>query len=129
MTSNFAVELWGLREGLLLYSNLNITSLEIELDAKCIMDALGNPSYVNNIISPLLDDCKLLISHILQICIKHCFHQTNRCANSLARRSYCLDVDFSTFDSPPVDLVDVFEDDFNGIYVNRICTETVATFE
>ena len=127
MTSSFAAELWGLREGLLLCSNLNITSLEIELDAKSIVDALGDPSYVNNIISPLLDDCRLLISRIPQICIKHCFHQVNKCADSLARMSYYLDADFSTFDSLPVDLVDVFEDNFKGMYFNRICTETVAT--
>ena len=90
------------------------------------MDALGNPSYVSNIISPLLDDCRLLISRIPQICIKHCFRQANRCANSLARMCYCLDTDFSTFDSPHVDLVDVFEDDLNGMYVNRFCTEAIA---
>ena len=64
MTNNFATELWGLREGLLLCNNLNINALEVELDAKSIVDALGNPSYVNNVISPLLDDCKLLISRI-----------------------------------------------------------------
>ncbi|KAL4619264.1 hypothetical protein ACB092_06G067700 [Castanea dentata] len=104
--SSFAAELWGLREGLLLCNNLNITFLEIELDAKAIVDGLGNPSYVNNIISPLLDDCRLLISRIPQICIKHCFRQANRCADSLARMSYCLDADFSTLDSPPLDLVD-----------------------
>ena len=126
MTNSFAVELWGLREGLLLCNNLNITSLEIELDAKSIVDALGNPSHVNNIISPLLDDCRLLISRILQVCIKHCFRQANRCADSLARMSYCLDANFSTFDSPPVDLIDVVEDDLNGMFFNRVCTENVA---
>ena len=34
ITSSFVAELWGLREGLILCCNLNITSLEIELDAK-----------------------------------------------------------------------------------------------
>ena len=126
MTNNVAAKLWGLREGLLLCSNLNINALEVELDAKSIMDALGNPSYVNNVISPLLDDYKLLISRIPQVCIKHCFHQANRCANSLARMSYCLDADFSTFDSPPMDLIDVVEDDLNGMLFNRVCTEIFA---
>ena len=121
MTNNFAAELWGLREGLLLCSNLNINALEVELDAKSIVDALGNSSYVNNVISPLLDDCKLLISCIPQFCIKHCFRQANRCADSLARLSFCLDADFSTFDSLPVDLIDVFEDDLNGLFCNRVC--------
>ena len=40
--------------------------------------------------------------------------------------SYCLDADFSTFDSPPLDLIDVVEDDFNGMFFNRVCTENVV---
>ena len=98
MTSSFAAELWGLREGLILCCNLNITSFEIELGAKFTVDASGNPSYVNDIISPLLVDCRLLICRILHICIKHCFCQVNRCANSLVRMSFCLDASFSPFD-------------------------------
>ena len=54
-TSCFAVELWGLKKGLLLCHNLNIQFLEIELDAKSIVDVLGNLTYVNNILSPILD--------------------------------------------------------------------------
>ena len=114
-------------EGLLLCSNLNISALEVELDAKSIVDALDNPSYVNNVISPLLDDCKLLISRIPLFCIKHCFRQANRCADSLARLSFCLDTDLSTFDSPPVDLIDVFEDDLNGLFCNRVCSVCIVT--
>ena len=61
-TGCFAAELWGLREGLLLCYNLNIQLLEIEVDAKSVVDVLGNLSYVNNIISPILDDCRQLIT-------------------------------------------------------------------
>ena len=50
-TNSFAIELWGLRDDLLLCSNLNINAPEVEPDAKSIVDALGNPSYVNNVIS------------------------------------------------------------------------------
>ena len=67
ITSSFAAELWGLMEGLILYCNLNVTSLEIELDAKAIVDILNKPDYVNNIISPILDDCRLLASRIPQV--------------------------------------------------------------
>lgn len=87
------------------------------------MDVLGKPSYVNNITSPILDDCRLLASYIQQIRIKHCFNQANRRADSLAIMSFSLDVDFSTFDSPPVDMIDAFEDNLNGMYTNRICPE------
>ena len=106
--------------------NLNVSSLEIELDAKAIVDILNKPDYVNNIISPLLDDCRLLASRIPQVHVKHCFCQVNRCANSLTRMSFSLDSVFSSFHSLPMDMLDVFEDDLNGVYVNRLCPDPVA---
>ena len=118
-------ELWGLLEGLMLCCTLNISSL-VELDAKAIMDVLSNSSYANNIISPILDDCKLLVSSIQQIRIKHCFCQANCCADSLAKMNFNQVVDFSTFDSPPMDMIDVFEDNLNGMYFNRICLEPLG---
>lgn len=45
------------------------------------------------------DDCRLLISRILQICIKDCFREAaNRYEDSLVRMSFCLDADFSPVD-------------------------------
>ena len=123
ITSSFATELWGLKEGLISCCNLNITSLEMEFDAKVIVDILNKPAYVNNIISPILDDCRLLASRIPQIRVKHCFRQANRCADSLARMNFSLDSAFYSFHSPLVDLLDVFEDDLNGVYVNKMCHE------
>ena len=106
--------------------NLNVSSLEIELDAKAIVDILNKLDCVNNIISPILDDCRLLTSRIPQVRVKHCFCQANRCADSLTRMSFSLDSVFSSFHSLPVDLLDVFEDDLNGVYVNRLCLDPVA---
>ena len=60
LTTSFVAELWWLRDELLMCYNLNIFSLIVELDAKSIVDALGNSEYVNNVISPILDDCRLL---------------------------------------------------------------------
>ncbi|KAK9991546.1 hypothetical protein SO802_026531 [Lithocarpus litseifolius] len=59
VTTSIEAELWGLRDGLMLFSNLNISSLVVELDTKAIVDALFNADYVNNVISPILDDCRL----------------------------------------------------------------------
>ena len=40
--------------------------------------------------------------------------------------SFSQDVAFSSFDSPPVDMIDVFEDDLNGMYFNRICPKPIV---
>ena len=66
-TTSFEAELWGLRDGLMLCSNLNISSLVVELDAKAIVDVLLNADYVNNVISPILDDCRLLMTRFSRL--------------------------------------------------------------
>ena len=93
------------------------------MDAKSIVDVLRNAEYVNNSISPILDDCRQLITRFHQVCIKHCFRQANQCADGLARMSYRMSIDFLFYDSSPVDILDVFEGDLNGMYFNNICLE------
>ncbi|KAF3972033.1 hypothetical protein CMV_004428 [Castanea mollissima] len=66
ITNSFVVELWGLRDGLMLCSNLNIPSLIVELDAKSIVEIFCKVGYVNDVISPILDDCKMLITKFQQ---------------------------------------------------------------
>ena len=124
ITSNFAAELWGLHEGLQLCCNLNISCLEVEIEAKTIVDAVGNPDYVNNIVSPILDDYRLLISKFHHVRFKHRFRQANQCADGLAKKSLRMTADFLRYDSLPVDILDVFEGDLNGMYSVRICLDS-----
>lgn len=69
----------------MLCSNLNIQSLIIELDARMIVDALLNPSYVNNIISPVFDNCRQLLTRFQQVQIRHSYRHANHCADVMAR--------------------------------------------
>ena len=55
ITNSFVAELWRLRDGLLLCSNLNIPFLIVELDAKSIVEIFCNTGYVDDVISPILD--------------------------------------------------------------------------
>ncbi|KAL0000220.1 hypothetical protein SO802_019822 [Lithocarpus litseifolius] len=89
-TNCFVAELWGLRDGLSLCLFLNIPCLVVEVDAKAVVDVLRNYNYDNIVISPIMDDCRQLVSCFQQIQIKHCYRQANRCANYL---------------SPPVDVL------------------------
>ncbi|XP_050242423.1 uncharacterized protein LOC126691393 [Quercus robur] len=125
-TSSFIAELWGLREGLLLCCNLNIESLMVELDAQAVVDVLKNNAYENNVVSPILDDCRLLAARFHQIQFKHCYRQVNRCADLLAKMGAAQELDFISFVSPPVDICNAFEDDLNGVYCNRMCSVTAG---
>lgn len=64
VTSSFEVELWTLRDGLSIYVNRSYLSIEVELDAKDIIEILVNPTQSNSLVSPLLDDYRQLASQI-----------------------------------------------------------------
>ena len=121
ITNSFMAEMWGLREGLIMCCNLNIASLIVELDARAVVDVFSNAQYVNNVISPILDDCRLLSTRFSQIQFHHCYREGNRVADMLARMSHSQEADCIAFSSPPVDVLNAFENDCNGGYVNRLC--------
>ena len=75
------VELWGLRDGLNLCYEMQLSVVDVQLDAKAVVQLFSNSSSVNRCALPLLDDCKHLISQIGQVRIKHCFRETNTCAD------------------------------------------------
>ena len=51
----------------------------------------------------------------------HCFRQANRCADILARMSIEQDVDFISYNCPPVDIRSFLDKDAVGLFVNRGC--------
>ena len=59
VTSSFEAELWALMDGLSICVDRNYLAIEVELDAKAIIDILLNPNQTNSFVSPLLDDHKL----------------------------------------------------------------------
>ena len=84
------------------------------------MDALKNPCYGNSIISPLFDDCKVLISQIPQVRINHVFREANKCADRLANSAHSQASEFCIFYVPPVGLVSLVEVDIHGDSCSRL---------
>ena len=117
-TNRFMAELWGIRDGLILCCNLHLPSLIVELDAKAIVDAFLNLNYENNVISPILDDCRQLITQFHRVQFKHCYRE--------ARRGAEQDIDFFSFLGPLEDILNVFMDDFSGMHFNRHCPDPVV---
>ena len=78
-------ELWALRDSLNLAIQLGIGCLEVELDAKVIVEMLKNTNSTNIIISPLLFDCRSLLTRFTQVRVAHVYREVNRCADILAK--------------------------------------------
>lgn len=100
----------------------NFLNVEVELDAKIIVDALTNPLLTNVSQSSLLDDCRKLSTSFSHICFTHCYCEANRCMDGLAKKGATQRDDFILFNSPLVDLKTSFNFDLNGLYSIRQCS-------
>ncbi|XP_030964717.1 uncharacterized protein LOC115985976 [Quercus lobata] len=119
ITSSFIAELWALRDGLMLCVDRNFPAVVVEMDAKVIIEVLNNPNNTNLIISSIVDDCRKLASRIPRIQFEHCYRETNRSADMLARMGANQSSSFSFHSSPPEDVKPLLEFDISELYLNR----------
>ena len=84
-TTSILAKYWALRVGLKLAIQLGVQNLEVELDAKVIVDLINSKNSSNTAYSSLLFDCRLLLEMIPHTKVKHVFREANKCANTLAR--------------------------------------------
>jgi len=70
-SSSFIVEIWALRDGLNVCLQKNLLLVEVELDAKAVVNILARTDNSSKANSPLVDDCRHLIAQFHQICINH----------------------------------------------------------
>ena len=75
-----------MRDGLLICTSRRYPNVEVELDAKVIIDVLANPIQSNNFILSILDDRRQLASQFSQIYFSHCYREVNKCADFMARK-------------------------------------------
>ena len=120
---SFMAELWGLRDGLTLCIDLQLTAVDVQLDAKAVVQLLANSSSSNLCALPLLDDCRKLVSQIGQVRISHCFREANCCVDFLARLGNHQDNCFVLHHDPPVDLLGLLSSDRVGVFHIRFISD------
>lgn len=85
---------------------MQIQSLIVELDAYVIVNMLCAHNSCSGSLSPLLDDCRNLLSRTPHHRIQHCFREVIWCADAPARMGADMGVDFISFDAPPACILD-----------------------
>jgi len=102
--------------------------LEVELDAKVIVEMLNNAGSSNKKISPLLLNYRSPIASLTQVRVAHVFREVNRCADFLAKKGCYMWEDFVIFDASPFDELDkLVVSDINGLYSYRQVATTLAS--
>lgn len=75
-------------------------------------------------LSSLIVDYRILFSRIPQVKLLHCFHETNKYADALARKWPFSQKDFMIFDSSLVNISILLYYDSIGMYYERIRRQT-----
>ena len=87
-TTSITAEFWALRDGLLLADQIGVQNLEIELDAKVVVELVQSNSTSNAFYSPLLADCRSLLGRFQHCKVLHVIREVNRVADTLAKLGY-----------------------------------------
>ena len=101
-------ELWVIRDGLSLSIQLQILEIEIELNAKSMVDLLNSNTTSLTDYAPLVDDYRNLMNQIPRWKLKHCFRETNAYADQLARIVVHLQQSFVILNTPLVESFSLF---------------------
>ncbi|KAL0002820.1 hypothetical protein SO802_016601 [Lithocarpus litseifolius] len=128
ITSSVAAEFWALRDGIRLCIALKLPAVEIELDAKVVIDLVRNESNNLNSLDALVADYKEGLKKILNVSIWHCFREANKCADNLAKRGALLDQDFVVFTHPPSEVELLIRLDAMGTMYDRFVTSSSEVF-
>ena len=116
VATSVTVGCWALRDGLLLASQLGIAQLVVELDARVVVGLFVSNNSSNKHYSPLLNDCRSLLTRFLQIRVNHVYWEENRCADKLAKEGCSVEVDFVVLDRPSSsDLCNILYSDAVGM--------------
>ncbi|XP_050263839.1 uncharacterized protein LOC126708061 [Quercus robur] len=120
ITYGVMAELWALKDGLRLASQLRIADICVELDAELIVLLLNNYSINNLMLEPLLGDCRTLLKKFHSTTIQYIFREANQCADALAKFGATLSSDFVNFVNPPPVVEDLLAFDKAEPYCNRL---------
>lgn len=122
VTTSVVVELWALKDGLWLCISLKLPTVEIELDAKVVIDLVGKETSNPNSIDAIVADCEEGLKEIPFARIKHCCREANKCADALARQGALLAQDFIIFIQPPLEVELLLSLDASSTMYDRFVT-------
>ena len=125
ITTSVAAKLWALQDGIRLCIALKIPAVEIQLDAKVVIDLVRKESSNLNSLDALVDDCKEGLKQIPNVKIMHCFREGNKCADNLARQGALLDQDFVVFIHPPPEVELLIRLDTVGTMYDRFVSSYI----
>ena len=115
-----SAECWALREGLQLAKNLNIHSLEVEMDSAFIFSLCKSNNLISHELAPIILDCRELLTTFQKVCFHHNYREANKCADILANWGRSNTQDFTFFELCPNFVLPLLLQDLKGVTTPRM---------
>lgn len=98
---SFRAELWGVKQGLQLARTLSFNRIELNCDAKSVVDVLLADVCPISSCSNLIYQCRLLLRSFQAIKISHSFREASGVADYLAKFGATMDLNYQEFNDAP----------------------------
>ena len=95
--------------------NLNITKLVINVDAAEVIPLFSKPSSDNRLTQPIVDDCRNMLQVFQEYHMQHCFRETNKVADLLAKLGRGQSEPFISYVTPPFVVMEALSFDCNAV--------------
>ena len=123
-TNSFIAELWALRDGLIIFKDLGLSNLIVELDALSVIHMLSSDKSCP-IMEPLLSDYRSLFKAIPNKRIQHIYREANQYADALARLGSSVIFSFVVFVEPPPVVADLLALNVAGNICNNLVNSLI----
>ena len=96
--------------------------LIINVDALEVINLLSNAKATNRLSQPIVDDCRNILQPFQEVHLQHCYRETNKVTDFLAKLGHRQSDPFVYYVTPPFGimvLMEALSDDTNAVLYNR----------
>ena len=104
-----------------------VEKLIVNVDALEVFNLLSNTKATNRLTQPIVDDCRTILQ-AFQVQLQHCYRETNKAADFLAKLGHSLSEPFVYYVTPPFGIMEVLSNYANAILYNRATRVVTADF-
>ena len=106
--------------------SLNIGKLIINVDVAEVINLFSKPNYFNRLTQPIVDDCRNMLQIFQEYYMQHCFRETNKAADLLAKLARCQSESFISYLMPPFVIMETLLFYSNAVSCTRLIRALIA---
>ena len=101
----------------------------INVDALEVINLLSNAKATNRLTQPTVDDCRNILQAFQEVHLQHCYRETNKVADFLAKLGHGQSDPFVYYVTPPFSIMEALSDDANAVLYNRTTRVVTDTYD